>query len=140
MASDKKISLQKAVEMAAWSHNMNTSILGFNPLQLVTGKAVIIPGISTGYDAMDSPFDSENVRRIMERTLEINKVFRETDFGDKLMKASIQRKRMFTDENYKEDDLVFYQSMRNKAWVGPVKVFCQKGCNVFLWANGKKGG
>jgi hypothetical protein len=66
MASDKKITLQKAVEMAAWSHNTNTSILGYNPMQLVTGKAVIIPGISQGNEATDSPFDSENIRKIME--------------------------------------------------------------------------
>jgi hypothetical protein len=81
---------------------------------LVTGKAIIIPGISQGNDATDSPFDSENIRKIMERHMEVTKIFREVEYTNKLKRALIQRKRQFTDVNYKEDNLVFYQHMRNK--------------------------
>jgi hypothetical protein len=45
-------------------------------------------------------------------------------------------KRQFTDITYKEEDFVFYRNMNRKAWMGPVCVFCQRGNNVFLWANG----
>ena len=39
MEVDKKISLEQAVEMAAWTHNTNMNCLGFDPLSLVTGKS-----------------------------------------------------------------------------------------------------
>ena len=40
MEVDKKISLEQAVEMAAWTPNTNVNRLGFDPLSLVTGRAV----------------------------------------------------------------------------------------------------
>ena len=48
MEEDKKISLQQVVNMAVWTHNTNINRLGFDPLTLVTGKAVVFPGISDG--------------------------------------------------------------------------------------------
>ena len=42
MQEDKKIKLQDAVDMAAWTHNMNVNTLGFTPLQLATGKKYYI--------------------------------------------------------------------------------------------------
>jgi hypothetical protein len=74
---DRKITLKKAVEMAAWTHNTNTNILGYDPLSLVTGKSVHFPGISTGNVATESMFDSEAITMIMERYHEITKKFRE---------------------------------------------------------------
>jgi hypothetical protein len=53
-----------------------------------------------------------------------------------LRKAAIQRKRPFTDGQFQEEDLVFYQNRNKKAWRGPVHVFNQRGDNVFVWANG----
>ena len=35
---DKKVDLQEVVNMASWTHNSNVNILGYTPLQLVTGK------------------------------------------------------------------------------------------------------
>ena len=32
LEEDKKISLQRAVDMAAWTHNTNINRLGFDPL------------------------------------------------------------------------------------------------------------
>ena len=66
MQEDKKITLQDAVDMAAWTHNTNVNILGFTPLQLVTGKNVVFPGISTGNMATQSLYDDERVRMINE--------------------------------------------------------------------------
>ena len=61
--SDKKIPLQKAVDMAAWTHNTNTNVLGYDPMSLVTGKSVIFPGISSGNIATESMFYSEAVKK-----------------------------------------------------------------------------
>jgi hypothetical protein len=51
MEEDKKISLQEAVNMASWTHNTNVNVLGYTPLQLVTSKNVVFPGITTGTPA-----------------------------------------------------------------------------------------
>ena len=47
IAEDKKISLQEAVNMAAWTHNTKVNVHGFSPLQLVTSKSVVFPQITT---------------------------------------------------------------------------------------------
>ena len=86
--SDKKISLQKAVDMAAWTHNTNTNVLGYDPMSLVTGKSVFFPGISDGNVATESMYVSEAVKRIMERHHEVKKTFREIEYSSKLKKAA----------------------------------------------------
>ena len=78
--TDKKITLQKAVHMVAWTHNTNTNILGYDPMSLVTGKSVTFPGISTGNIATESMFDSEAVKKVMERHHEVMKEFREIEY------------------------------------------------------------
>ena len=91
MDGDSKISLQDAVNMAAWTHNTNMNILGFSPLQLVTGKNVIFPGLSVGNIATELLYDDKLVRKIMERHYELMKEFRESEFSRKLEIASKTR-------------------------------------------------
>ena len=85
MDGDKKVSLQEAVDMVSWTHNSNVNVHGYTPLQLVTGKNVVFPGLSTGDVATDSLYDDESVRKIMERHYEIMKEFRELEFSKKLV-------------------------------------------------------
>ena len=66
MQEDKKIGLGEAVDMASWTHNTNVYVLGFQPLQLVTGKSVMIPRLTMGNMATDSLYDDEKIRNIME--------------------------------------------------------------------------
>ena len=61
MQEDRKITLQEAVDMAAWTHNSNVNKLGFTPEQLVMGKNIVFPGISTGNTATESMYDDELV-------------------------------------------------------------------------------
>ena len=42
------------------------NVLGFQPLQLVTGKSIMIPGLTMGDLATDSMYDDEMIRNIME--------------------------------------------------------------------------
>ena len=67
MQEDKKLRLQTAVNMASWTHNTNVNVLEFSPMQLVTGKNVVFPGLVTGDDATGSFYEVEMVRKIMER-------------------------------------------------------------------------
>ena len=49
----------------------------------MTGKSIVLPGLTTGDEATDSLYDDETVRRIMERHLKLMKKFREVEFSRK---------------------------------------------------------
>ena len=67
MEEEKNLKLQTAVNMASWTHNTNVIVLGFLPLQLVTGKSIVFPGLTNSNIAMDSVYKDEAVRKIMKR-------------------------------------------------------------------------
>ena len=50
------------VKAAAWTHNTSVNKLGYSPLQLVTGQAVMIPALTTCNVATKSMTDSEAVQ------------------------------------------------------------------------------
>ena len=77
MEEDKKLKLQTAVNMASWTHNTNVNVLGYSPLQLVTGKSIFLPGLNNGNVVTESEFDDEAVRMIREIHYGMMKVFRE---------------------------------------------------------------
>ena len=71
-----KVSLSDSlVKAAAWTHNTSVKKLGYSPLQLVTGQAVMIPGLTTGNVATESMMDSEAVSRTMENLMRITSEF-----------------------------------------------------------------
>ena len=74
---DEGVLLELAVSRACWTHNTNIMVSGYNPLMLMTGKNVVILGISTGNMATESKFEDEAVRETMENHFEIAKQFRE---------------------------------------------------------------
>merc|ERR1711989_300231 len=76
---DEGASLEMAVSRACWTHNTNVMVSGYNHLTLMTGKSVVIPGISTGNMATESKFEDEAVRDAMENRFEITKKFREEE-------------------------------------------------------------
>ena len=63
---EEGVELEKAVDMAPWTHNTNVNRLGYDPLSLVTGKAVIFLGISSADVGIESLYDSEVIKKIME--------------------------------------------------------------------------
>ena len=62
------------VKAAAWTHSTSVNKLGYSPHQLVTGQAVMIPGLTTGNEATESMTDSEDVRRTIENLMRITTV------------------------------------------------------------------
>ena len=105
-------------------------------MRLVTGKSVAVPGVTIGNDATDSLFDSDAVHKIMDRYNEFMKKIRESEYEDKIVKASIIKSSQSNNVRYTEGDEVFFQQIDKKAWLYPAKIFCQKGREVFLFANG----
>ena len=87
MEEDKKMKLQTVVNMASWTHNTNVNTFGYSPLQCVTGKCIVLPGLNNGNIVTVSENDDEAVRKIMERHYGMIKEFRELEFSKKLKKA-----------------------------------------------------
>merc|ERR1712243_93487 len=64
---EKKTALNDSlVKAAAWTHNTSVNKLGYTPLQLVTGKSVTLPGLTTGNESTESMTDCEAVQRTLE--------------------------------------------------------------------------
>ena len=82
------------VNAAAWTHNSNINKLGFSPLQLATGKAVSLPGLTMGNIATESVSEAECVKRIMERLSKTVSEFREIDMKRKL-KFTVNKVRVY---------------------------------------------
>ena len=114
MQQDKELTLQEAVHMAEWTHNTNVNVLGFTPLQLVTGKSVVMPGLVNGDVATDSLYDDEQVRKISEGHYEMMKDFREQEFTRKLKRVKNTRSKGYEDILIKERNLVYYKHLYRK--------------------------
>jgi len=75
MDKDKKVGLREAVDIASLTQNTNLNLKGFQPMQFMTRKSVMIPGLIVGNLATDSMADDEMVRNIMERHYLLMKEF-----------------------------------------------------------------
>merc|ERR1711867_336474 len=135
---DEGVSLEMAVSRACWTHNMNIMVNGYNPLTFMTGKSVVIPGISTGNMATESKFEDEAVRDAMENRFEITKKFREIEYGSKIDKAMKARMKGYEDMVIQKGDMVFYQTNNEKAWLGPTEVTDVDNNYVFVKINGDR--
>ena len=136
MEDDKKITLSAAVALAGWCHNTNVNKLGYSPMQLVTGKSVVFPGLTTGNMSTDSAFDSEYVQRIMSRHIKMMGEFQIAEYNDKLQSVLKKNGKSWQHVKYKQGDLVYVQFQNKKSWSGPVKVFAQDGADVWIFHNG----
>merc|ERR1711873_247772 len=105
---DSKDKLTDAVmKTAAFTHNTNVNKAGFSPLQLVTGKAANIPGLTMGNEGSESLTDAEAVNNIMETRHKINKEFREAETKTKLKDCQGIRVRKYQHQrNYVAGDKI----------------------------------
>ena len=83
------------------------NVKGFQPMQLMTGKSVMIPGLTMGNLATDSVFADEMLRNIMERHYLMMKEFGMLEFSKKLRKANKTRMKGYEDGEIDSGDFVF---------------------------------
>ena len=133
-----KVSLSDSlVKAAAWTHNTSVNKLGYSLLQLVTGQAVMIPGLTTGNVVRESMTYSEAVRRTMENLMKITSEFRELDMRQKLKDCQNIRICGYQHcEDYIKGDKVWFQPLNGNAWIGPALVVTQRGQSVYLHTHG----
>ena len=112
LLEDKKTQLTDVlVKAASWTHNTSVNKLGYSPLQLATGKAVTIPGLTMGSVATESMTDAEAVKKIMETLTRTISEFRETDMKRKLKECQGARVMSYQHQGpYVEGDKVWYQN------------------------------
>ena len=138
LMEDRKIGLTDIlVKTAAWTHNTNINRAGHTPLELVTGKAVTLPGLTMGNEATESLTDAEAVNRILETMHKVTSEFREAETKRKLKDCQGIRVRNYQNqEEYTAGDKVWYQYKNGNAWLGPAQVIYQQGSTVFIHGNG----
>ena len=69
LMEEEKVALSDSlIKAAAWTHNTSVNKLGYSPLQLVTGKAVTLPGLTCGNVTTESMTDSEALRMTLEQS------------------------------------------------------------------------
>ena len=103
----------------------------------MTGKAVTLPGLTTGNIASESMTDSEAVQRTIENLTRTISEFREADMRKKLKECQSHRIMSYQHRGeYVEGDKVWYQPMNGNAWLGPAAVLCQRGPSVWLHSQG----
>ena len=129
LIEEKKTALSDSlVKAAAWTHNTSVKKLRYFPLPLVMGKAVSLPGLTTGNLAMESMTDSEAVQRTMELLNKTTQEFREAEMRKKLKDCQGVRIQAYQHmRDYVEGDKVWYQPQNGNSWIGPASVLCQRG-------------
>ena len=111
--------------------------LGYTTIHLVIGKAVTLPGLTTGNVGTESMTDSEAVQRTMELLSKTTQEFREAEMKKKLKECQGVRTQAYQHmRDYVEGDKVWYQPQNRNSWLGPASVLCQRGQSVWLHTNG----
>ena len=96
---DKKTPLTDAlVKVAAWTHNTSVKKLGYSPLQLVTEKAVTIPGLTMGNEVIENIADSEAEQPTLEIIMKTIAEFCEADIRKKLKECGTSMKEILKKE------------------------------------------
>ena len=114
---EKKVPLNDSlVKGAAWVHNSSVNKLGYTPLQLVTRKSVLLPGLTKGNAGTESMTECEAMQQTMERLSWTVSEFHEAEMQRKLRECQglqIQQYKHFG--GYVEGDRVWYQSIQEKS-------------------------
>ena len=85
LMEEKKTTLSDSlIKAATWTHNTSINKLSYSPLQLVTGKSVTLPGLTTGNVSTESMTDCEAVQRTLKTLNKTVSEFRKADMRRKL--------------------------------------------------------
>ena len=106
---------------------------GFSPFQIVYGTNPNIPGITNSIPAsLSTNFESEDVRKHLERIDEARNAFREADNNERIKRALKSRIQASNHEFYSNGDKVFFKEIKKNEWSGPGKDIGQDGKVVFI--------
>ena len=88
------------VKAAAWTHNTSINRLGYSPLQLVTGKAVTIPGLTMGNEVTENIADLEAVQPTLDIIIKTIAEFCEADMRKKLKECGTSVKEILKEKKF----------------------------------------
>ena len=132
MTGDEELTVSRALRGALFAKNSLTTVNGFSPLQLVTGRQPRIPGAA--HDNMDPANSLQTDHKLThERITDIfgyRKAFIEAENSNRL-KRSLKHKGT-KPEVFEQGDRVFYRVGLDIDWHGPGKVVAQDGKVIFI--------
>ena len=126
------------VKEASWTHNTGINKLGYSPMQLATGKTILIPGMTIGNVATESMTDAEAVKITIETLTKTIVELRETDMKKKLKECQRVKVMAYQHQGpYLEGDRVWHQNKDGKSWCGSAVGHCQKGKSLWIYSMGE---
>ena len=132
MTGDKDLTVSRALKGALFAKNSLTTVNGFSPLQLVTGKQPRIPGAAQDNMAPANSTGTDH-KLTHERISDIfgpRKAFIEVENSNRLKRAL--RHRGTKPEVFDQGERVFYRVGLDVDWHGPGKVVAQDGKVIFI--------
>ena len=132
-AGNSNLKDQKALEYALFAKNIEPNNKGFSAFQIVYGTNPTIPGIINSTPAsLSTRFESEDVRKHIEKIDLAREAFREADNNERIKRALKSRIQSSNHEFYKLGDRVYFKEIKKTEWSGPAKVLGQDGKVIFL--------
>ena len=118
--------------------NIETNNKGFSSYQIVYGSNPKIPGISTSTPAsLSNVFNSEQVRKHLDRVNIARESFRTADVDEKVKRALKSRINSNFNDIFEHGDKVYFKDKEGKdrykdEWSGPATVLGLEGKVLFL--------
>ena len=116
MEDDPKLTMQEAVNQAAFVKNSKITDTGFSPFQLVYGRNPRIPGtVDDNHPiSLEVGTRSEIARTMIQRTEAARKKFLEKETDKRLKLAAAQRVTFRDDHSYKSGEVVWFRDTKDQ--------------------------
>ena len=131
--ADCKCSMDIAIPWAVCAKNSLSSVYGFSPNQLVFGRNINLPNVSTDkLSAQNTTCVNANIAKHLLTLHKARQTFTAQESCEKLRRALNKQTRSFSDIVYQNGDLVYYKRNNSVEWHGPAKVLGREASQYLL--------
>ena len=116
VTENPEIDVQEAINQAAFAKNTDTNHTGFSPIQLMTGRNPMFPGLGEANPASSNLKSCNKYMKTLKAMDSARLKMREIDCDTKLKKALGQRINPNVEKFYKLGDPVFFYDEKKKEW------------------------
>ena len=130
--NDNSCSIQIALCWALAAKNSLTNVYGFSPNQLVFGRNTNLPSVHNDLLPAQNTPTSEYIQTNLQALHTARKAFIEQESSEKLRRALNRQTRSYSDNVFKNGDMVYFYRNNSKEWHGPAKVLGTDGQQCLL--------
>ena len=116
IAENPTMSIQTAINHAAFAKNTDVNVSGFSPLQIIMEQNPSFPGLAETTQASSNLDSSSKVMRALRNIDEVRVKYREQDCNEKLKKIRSQRINPGVEKHYEMGDPVIFRDTNRKEW------------------------